>query len=456
MDITPRRLALHLGLFLLTFVTTTLAGSEWVHGASVWSGSYTWQDFLAGVPYSASFLFILSVHEFGHYFTAVYHRVKVSLPYYIPLPPLLFMIGTLGALIRLRSRVPSKQQTFDIGIAGPLAGLAAALVILWYGFATLPPPEYIFQFHPEYEQFGLDYANHVYSSEYMAKGTVDVYVGKNILYYLFERFVGDPARVPNVHEIMHYPYLLAGFLALIITSINLLPLGQLDGGHVLYGLLGFKRHRQVARVVFIVFIFYAGLGFVKLIGPDSDPLWYGILYLGFLYVSLMGLRFSPQDTLLVAISILAGQAALNWWLPTAVGYQGWLLFIFIIGRFVGVEHPPNEIEEPLSEGRRWLGWFALLVFVLTFTPAPLDIKMYPPDGPQQEKPVQQTSLRANEEFLSVHLPGDRKTHYDNSGCIDERNRSIDSVCFPSGFDRPAHQVKGLNPVGRTTEIADPV
>lgn len=455
MDHTPRRLALHIGLFLLTFVTTTLAGSEWVHGVSIWSGSYTWQNFLAGIPYSGSFLFILSVHEFGHYFTAIYHRVKVSLPYYIPLPPMLFMIGTLGALIRLRSRVPSKQQTFDIGIAGPLAGLVAALIVLWYGFATLPPPEYIFQFHPEYEQYGLDYANHVYSSEYMAKGTVDVYVGKNILYYLFEQFVGDPARVPNVHEIMHYPYLLAGFLALVITSINLLPLGQLDGGHILYGLLGFKRHRQVARVVFIAFVFYAGLGLIKLIGPDSDPLWYGALYLGFLYMALMGLRFSPQDTLMVASAIFAGQVALSWWLPAAVGYQGWLLFIFVIGRFIGVEHPPNEIEEPLSQGRQWLGWFAVLVFVLTFAPAPLDIKMYAPEVQQEEKPVQQTYLGANEVLLSIELSADRKANYDYSCCVDKGHRRIDAVGFPSGLDWPARHVKGLNPICHPTKIADP-
>lgn len=322
MENTPRRLALHIGLFLITFVTTTLAGSEWVHGASIFSGHYTWLDFQKGMPYSVSFLFILSVHEFGHYFTAIYHRVRVSLPYYIPLPPIIFLpllFGTLGALIRLRSRVQSKQQTFDIGIAGPLAGLVAALLVLGYGFATLPPPEYIFQFHPEYEQFGLDYANHVYSAKYMSKGTVDVTIGRNILYYLFEKFVGDPARVPNVHEIMHYPYLLSGFLALVFTSINLLPMSQLDGGHVLYGLLGFKRHRDVARVVFIAVIFYAGLGVIKLIGPDSDPLWHGALYLGFLYVSLMGLRFSPQDTLMVATALLAGQVTLSWLIPSVVG-----------------------------------------------------------------------------------------------------------------------------------------
>src|SRR6185436_15295388 len=120
-------------------------------------------------------------------------------------------------------------QIFDIGIAGPLAGFVVAFAILWYGFATLPPPEYIFQFHPSYEQYGLDYANFVYRPEFMPEGTVDLVMGKNLLFMFFEKFVADPTRVPNPHEIMHYPYLLAGFWALVFTGINLLPIGQLDG-----------------------------------------------------------------------------------------------------------------------------------------------------------------------------------------------------------------------------------
>ncbi len=88
MELSPRRIALHAGLFVLTFITTTLAGSEWTHGKSILVSGYTWEDFLSGMPYSVPFLFILSVHEFGHYFTAVHYRIKTTLPYYIPLPPL--------------------------------------------------------------------------------------------------------------------------------------------------------------------------------------------------------------------------------------------------------------------------------------------------------------------------------------------------------------------------------
>src|SRR6478735_8086245 len=186
-------------LFIATFITTTLAGAEWTYGKSIY-GEFTLSDFASGLPFSIPFLLILTVHEFGHYFTAMHHKVKSSLPYYIPIPPLPLSIGTMGAVIRLRSKVYSKMQNFDIGIAGPLAGFVMALIVLVYGFATLPPAEYIFQIHPEYEQYGLNYADHVYQSR---EGFIDVTLGKNLLYMLFEQ-VADPARVPNIHEMMHY------------------------------------------------------------------------------------------------------------------------------------------------------------------------------------------------------------------------------------------------------------
>ena len=217
--------------FVLTLITTTMAGAEWTFGKSVFMPGYSWSDFQSGFAYSIPFLLILTVHEFGHYFTALYYRIKVTLPYYIPLPPP-FLLGTLGALIRLKERPVSKQQHFDIGIAGPLAGFVLALAILWYGFTHLPPPEFIFQFHPEYARYGADYANYVYRPEFMKDGVIDVILGKNLLFLFFEKFVANPALVPNPHEIMHYPLLFAGFLALVFTSLNLLPIGQLDGGHI--------------------------------------------------------------------------------------------------------------------------------------------------------------------------------------------------------------------------------
>ncbi|CAN5232544.1 site-2 protease family protein [soil metagenome] len=394
MELSLKKILFHLGLFILTFITTTFAGVEWVHGKSVlafnntpigfaFNPLYTWSDFQSGMSYSIPFLLILTVHEFGHYFTAIYYKVRTTLPYYIPLP---LMFGTLGAVIRIKSPIQTKQQNFDIGIAGPLAGFVVALGVLSYGFATLPPPEYIFQFHPEYEKFGTSYANFVYSAEFMPKGTIDVILGKNLLFMFFEKFIADPARVPNVHEMMHYPFLLAGFLSLVFTSINLLPIGQLDGGHVLYGLLGFKGHRKVASVVFIAFLFYAGLGVVvpgKSLNFFSEipfPLTIPV-FIGFLYLCLAGLKWRWQDQLMTAVLIFSAQYFSVILFPGVNGYSGWLLFAFLIGRVIGVLHPPSEIEAPLTKERKILGWIALVVFVLCFTPAPIDLLISTPPTP---------------------------------------------------------------------------
>jgi membrane-associated protease RseP (regulator of RpoE activity) len=374
---------LHFSLFAVTFVTTTLAGAEWTNGKSVLKDSwysintdYSWADFALGLPYSICFLMILTAHEFGHYFTAIYYRVKTTLPYFIPLPPQ-FLLGTMGALIRLKSPVRSSLQNFDIGIAGPLTGFVVAIGFLFYGFTHLPPPEYIFQFHPEYQQFGLDYAKHVYTVEFLPPGTaiLDMRIGSNLLFWLFENYVADPVRVPNAHEMMHYPILLAGFLSLVFTSMNLLPIGQLDGGHVLYGLIGFKRHRMVASIVFLAFLFYAGIGLFTPYQPVEELVYEIPLFIGFMFFSLRGLGLSVKNTILLSLAIFTVQYALAAFIPAFKGYSGWLLFLFVIGRFVGIAHPPSEIELPLTLGRKILGWIALLIFMLCFSPVPFDIEV---------------------------------------------------------------------------------
>lgn len=367
-----KEILLHSALFVVTFVTATFAGGEWTYGTSVFMPGYSWTDFVNGMPYSIPFLLILTVHEFGHYFTATHYRVRTTLPYFIPLPPIGLTPGTLGALIRLKSRVYSKRQNFDIGIAGPLAGFIVALGVLLYGFTHLPPPEHIFLFHPEYQQYGLDYAKFVYSAVDQP-AHIDVVLGKNLLFLFFENFVADPARIPNPHEIMHYPFLFAGFLSLIFTSINLLPIGQLDGGHVLYGLVGFKRHRIIATIIFVVFLVYAGMGVVTPYDGTSELMWEIPLGVAFAYACLSGLMLPAKDTLLYAVLLFAFLYVLAWWLPGVQGYPGWLLFALVIGRFIRVPHPPAPLEEPLGLEREILGWIALLVFVLCFSPNPIDI-----------------------------------------------------------------------------------
>jgi membrane-associated protease RseP (regulator of RpoE activity) len=378
---------IHSSLFIVTFITTTMAGAEWSFGKSILIGSedgvsinpdYGWSAFATGLPYSICFLTILTCHEFGHYFTAVYYRVRTTLPYYIPLPPLFFSLGTLGALIRIKSHIRSAKENFDIGLAGPLAGFVVSLAFLIYGFVTLPPAEYVFQFHPEYEQYGANYAEFAYQPEHLKEGMIDVVVGKNLIYSILESVFGDPARVPNAHEIMHFPFLFAGFLSLVFTCINLLPIGQLDGGHVLYGLVGYKWHKIIATTIFLAFVFYAGLGVVHPHQPIDELIFQIPFYIFFLYVAFRSLFHSKRDRILYALAMFTVQYGMVWMFPSLHGYSGWLVFAFVIGAFIGVRHPPSEIEEPLDIKRKILGWLALLIFVLCFTPDPLNMIMVTP------------------------------------------------------------------------------
>lgn len=364
---------IHASLFIVTFITTTLAGAEWTYGKSIFSEHYTWSDFASGLPYSICFLLILTCHEFGHYFTAVYYRVKTTLPFYIPLPPVSLFLGTLGALIRIKQPIQTNKQQFDIGIAGPLAGLVVAIGFLIYGFVTLPPPEYVFQFHPEYQKYGLDYAKHVYDPATMPAFTIDVIIGKNMLFVLLEKIFADPTRMPNPHEIMHYPFLFAGFLSLVFTGLNLLPIGQLDGGHVLYGLVGYRWHKIVATIAFFTILFFTGLGYIELTWPMERIAWESALYLLFLFMAMRSIFPKKRDRLMYALAIFTTQYVTSWLLPSVHGYPGWFVFTMLIGFFVGVPHPPSEIEEPLDSGRKILGWFALIVFILCLTPDPITL-----------------------------------------------------------------------------------
>jgi membrane-associated protease RseP (regulator of RpoE activity) len=396
-----KRILIQIGLFILTFITTTIAGAQWA-GRSLFAvlpdksiglnPDFSWADFEAGLTFSVPLITILTAHEFGHYFMAIYHKVKTSLPYYLPFPPiplLPFSIGTMGAVIRLRTRPETNLQTFDIGLAGPIAGFVFTLAFLFYGFYTLPPAEHIYTFHPEYKQYGLDYDQHVYTPEYINAnpGSFDVKVGSTLLFWIFEQFVDDPKRVPNVHEIMHYPVLLACYFALFVTCLNLLPIGQLDGGHVTYGLFGYKKHRVIATIFFIAMIFYSGLGLPFLsmayfykyfsipgLNLSIPYLFISVpLYFYFLLMCFKGLGLSRKNTLMYTTLMFAAHFILVQYAPQIKGYAAWLLFVFILGRFVGVRHPASDIEQPLDSTRILLGWITLLIFALCFSPAILVI-----------------------------------------------------------------------------------
>lgn len=364
---------------MLTLITTTAAGAEWMFGRLFipMEGMETlgWTEFVAGFRFSVPFLAILTVHEFGHYFVARANRVRVTLPYYIPIwLGIGQSIGTLGAFIRIKDVINSRQKYFDIGIAGPLAGFALALVVLWYGFTHLPPPEFIFTIHPEYQKWGLDYGQYAYKN--LPPGG-SVGLGDNLLFHFFKTYVADPARLPHPNEMIHYPYVMAGYLALFFTSLNLIPIGQLDGGHILYALVGRERFRWVAPALFIVFAFYAGLGIFRPDGfavPTNEAFYaelgYFALYVAFLFLAFSRISENRMTILLIALSVVAVQLLFSWLRPDWEGYSGFLVFVFVLGRFLGVYHPETELEEPLNWQRKLLGWLALVVFVLCFSPKP--------------------------------------------------------------------------------------
>lgn len=368
---------LHLLLFVITLISTTLTGAEWTTGRSFIYGKELlgWSDFWQGLYFSVPFLGILTAHEFGHYFTARYYKIKASLPYYIPvwlgfLPSI--SIGTMGAFIRIRERLRTTQEIFDVGIAGPLAGFVVAIGLLWYGFTHLPPIDYIFQIHPEYKQWGFRYADYAYKDIPMG-GAIGL--GTNLIFEFFKNYVvEDPSLIPHANEMAHYPFLFAGYLALFFTALNLIPIGQLDGGHILYGLIGEKKHKIASLVLFVIFVFYAGIGTFRMEEITTETVIYVLPYLGFLYLMFHRAFDTKLTAVVIALGIFVGQILFSAVFPSVNGYSGWLLFGFVLGNFLGIFHPPAEIEHPLDLKRKILGWISLLIFILCFSPEPFVIK----------------------------------------------------------------------------------
>jgi membrane-associated protease RseP (regulator of RpoE activity) len=377
-----KRAAIQLLLFIITFITTTLAGAEWMFGRPFQLPIYqpnplllSWPHFWQGLWFSVPFLGILSAHEFGHYLVAKAHKVKVSLPYYIPVwfGGIVQVFGTMGAFIRIEEQVTSRKKYFDIGIAGPLAGFVVAFGVLWYGFANLPTLDYIFTVHPEYKKFGLGFARVVYEKQNLSGS---VLLGDNLLFSFFKTFVADPTRLPPPQEIMHYPLILAGYLSLFFTALNLIPIGQLDGGHILYGLIGERANKVVAPTLFWIFVTYAGWGMFKpsdfIATQDKfiEQVGYMALYVLFLQFCYVKMLSNPLTSWVLALLTVLVQFGLSMSLPQYQGYDGFLVFAFLIGRVLGVQHPPTTDAEPLDFKRKILGWFALIVFVLCFSPHP--------------------------------------------------------------------------------------
>lgn len=271
---------------------------------------FNFYNFPSGLFYSIPLLAILTAHEFGHYFAARYHKVDSTLPYYIPLPPfLLNPFGTMGAVIKIKSPIPNRSALFDIGASGPLAGFFVTLIILIYGIFTLPPIDYIYTIHPEYKTMeiipstGLTFGNSLFTL-----GIREIFSNQNYF--------------PPMNEIYHYPFLCVGWFGLFITALNLLPIGQLDGGHILYALIG-RKQSIFARIFF---------GTLIVIGLSS---------------------FIP----LPYFSIHSGTV-------------GWLVFAIVVFFLIKLDHPPLYDNTELNRTRKYIGWITIAIFILTFLPVP--------------------------------------------------------------------------------------
>ena len=277
-------LYLPLGLFVVTVFTTFWAGAYQVNTEPV-SGAW---DFLVrypgslwnGWPFACTLLGILVTHEFGHFYLSRVHRVPASLPLFIPGPPQ--FIGTFGAVIRMRSPIMNRRALFDIGVAGPIAGFIVAVPAFLIGLS--------------------------YSKVEPTLGLYGLKFGEPLLLQFCTWLMFGP--LPETYDVLLHPVAFAAWFGFFITALNLIPIGQLDGGHVAYALLG---HRQ-------------------------------------------------RTLALAAIPILL---VLGLW-----GWPGWILWTVLAG-LVGISHPP--VIDPgteLGRGRIWVGWGALVIFLVSFSPVP--------------------------------------------------------------------------------------
>lgn len=233
-----RSVLVSIALFILTFLSATYAGAQYV--------SETSHSLRSGLAYSVPLMSILLCHELGHYIAARIHRVPASPPFFVPMPFL--QLGTMGAVILMPGRIARRNALLDIGAAGPLAGMAVALPVLIYGIATSPvQPQVPHQWY--------------------------LMEGRSLLYLGLLRLLKGP--IPDGSDIMLSPTAFAGWAGLLMTMINLIPAVQLDGGHVAYALFGERQESYSRRVraallpiALIVSLFYGVVGFHP--GADSD------------------------------------------------------------------------------------------------------------------------------------------------------------------------------------------
>ena len=324
---TTSRVFINIILFILTIISVMLTGIDVPPDAippdRPFSLTFLLRYLWTGWPFALSMLGILFAHEMGHYIACRYYKVPATLPYFLP-APFISPLGTLGAFIIMRGIPKNKRVLFDVGVAGPLAGLIVAIPVLFIGLSISPlgPVE-----PPPPGMSGLLEGNSIFYllSKYVVFGELlpkPQSMGglSPALYWLQYFFTGQPIPF-NGLDVQLHSVALAGWAGLLVTALNLVPVGTLDGGHVAYGLFGEKARR--------IFPFVIG----------------GLLALSFL-PSLLTLSFSGLN--------------LSWLF--------WVMILFWLGNVRS--QPLDDITE-LDPPRRALGIFTLIIFILLFTPIPM-------------------------------------------------------------------------------------
>jgi membrane-associated protease RseP (regulator of RpoE activity) len=304
-------------LFVATALSTTATGALGAHqGTALWPLS-------DGLSFSVPLLAILLCHEFGHYFAARLHKVPASLPYFIPLPPGIGLFGTMGAVITQGAGTTDRRKLIDIGAAGPLAGLVVAIPVLAYGLSL---------------------------SEITPNVTGHIQEGNSILYAALKYFAKGTFLPSREHDVHLHPTAFAGWAGLLVTMLNLIPIGQLDGGHVATAYFG-NRYRRAARVVHMAL-----------------P-WLALVAFGWVY-RLATSTLSPLDQEDSAF-VIAINAALPWLV--------WFFLLWGLGRLArGFDHPPVDDHVPLPPSRGALFWVVAVMFALIFMPVPVRMSVGAP------------------------------------------------------------------------------
>ena len=309
-----------------------MAGAQWAM-----LDPFQVEHWSSGLTYAILLMTFLSAHEFGHYIAARIHGVDATLPFFIPVPSSLMPFGTFGALIKTRSRIASRKVLFDIGVAGPLAGFAVCVLILVVGVVTLPGVESLYAIHPEYRATGI-------------VPTSGMTFGDNLLFMIGRAVLGSSVWIPPMNEIYHYPFLCVGWFGLFVTALNMLPFGQLDGGHVLYALIG-RRQWKVARALWWTLFVFALLWMMNVIhqlllapSPDAWVIW---------------LQTNIDPLLSTAID----RAPLLFELG-----EVWVFWLIMVRLFIKTDHPELTDPEPLDPARTVIGWVSIAILILCLSP----------------------------------------------------------------------------------------